>query len=110
MNKAQQDAALRYRDSDYKESRFNIHPKITNPISRTEKPLNVKLARKIPNKKRAKRQLAGLYEVLKPGSFVTKSSPTTTIINEPGRSPVKVRDSDLVKLGTKAERSTNLWA
>ena len=40
---------------------------------------------------------------------MTKSSPTTTIINEPGRSPVKVRDSDLAKFGTKAERSTNLW-
>ena len=47
--------------------------------------------------------------MLKPGSFVTKSSPTTTIINEPGRTPVKVRDSDLAKFGTKAERSTNLW-
>ena len=54
--------------------------------------------------------MAGLYEVLKPGSFVTKSSPTTTtIINDSGRSPVKVRDSDLAKFGTKAERSTNLW-
>ena len=40
---------------------------------------------------------------------MTKSSPTTTIINEPGRPPVKVRDSDLAKFGTKAERSTNLW-
>ena len=110
MNKAQQDAGLRYRNSDNKESRFIIHPKITNPIPRTEKSLNVKLARKLPNKKRAKRQLAGLYEVLKPGSFFTKSFPTTTIINEPGRSPVKVRDSDLAKFGTKAERSTNLWA
>ena len=61
------------------------------------------------NKRRAKRQLAALYEVLKPGSYVTKSSPTTTIINEPGRAPVKVRDSDLAKFGTKAERATNLW-
>ena len=40
---------------------------------------------------------------------MTKSSPTTTIINEPGQSPVKVCDSDLAKIGTKAERSTNLW-
>ena len=109
MNKEQQDSGLRYRDSDDKESRFIIHPKLSNPIPRTEKSLSVKLARKITNKKRAKRQLAGLYEVLKPGSFVTKSSPTTTIINEPGRMPVKVRDSDLAMFGTKAERSTNLW-
>ena len=109
MCRAQQVASRRYRDSDNKESRFIIHPKLTDPIPRTEKSLNVKLARKLPNKKRAKRQLAGIYEVLQPGSFVTKSSPTTTIINEPGRSPVKVRDSDLAKFGTKAERSTNLW-
>ena len=109
MCQASLDTGYRYRDSDYKESRFITHPKLTDPIPRTEKSLSVKLARKLRNKKRAKRQLAGLYEVLKPGTFVTKSSPTTTIINEPGRSPVKVCDSDLAKFGTKAERSTNLW-
>ena len=109
MCQASLDAGQRYRESDNKESRFITHPQITDPIPRTEQSLNVKLARKLPHKKRAKRQLAGLYEVLKPGSFVTKSSPTTTIINEPGRDPVKVRDSDLAKFGTKAERSTNLW-
>ena len=109
MWQASVDAGSRYRDSDDKESRFITQPKLTDPIPRTEKLFSVKLDRKLPNKKRAKRQLAGLYEVLKPGSFVTKSSPTTTIINEPGRSPVKVRDSDLAKFGTKAERTTNLW-
>ena len=108
MCQASLDAGQRYRESDNKESRFITHPQITDPIPRTEQSLKVKLARKLP-KKRAKRQLAGLYEVLKPGSFVTKSSPTTTIINEPGRSPVKVRDSDLAKFGTKTKRSTNLW-
>ena len=108
MCQASLDAGSRYRDSDNKASRFITHPKLTDPIPRTEKSLSVKLARKFPNKKRAKRQLAGLYEVFKPGSFVTKSSPMTTIINEPGRSPAKVCDSDLAKLGTKAERSTNL--
>ena len=109
MCQASLDAGQRYRESDNKESRFITHPQITDPIPRTEQSLKVKLARKLPHKKRAKRQLAGLYEVLKPGSFVTKSSPTTTIINEPGRAPVKVRDSDLAKFGTKAERSTSLW-
>ena len=109
MYRAQQEAGRRYRDSDNKELRFIIHPKFTDPIPRTEKSLSIKLARKLPNKKRAKRQLAGLYEVLKPGSFVTKSSPTTTIVNEPGRSPVEVRDSDLAEFCTKAESSTNLW-
>ena len=104
-----QDAGRRYRDSSKKESRFIIHPKISNQIPRSEASLNVKLARKLPNKNRAKRQHAGLYEVLKPGSYVTKSSPTATIINEPGRAPVKARDSDLAKFGTKAERANNLW-
>ena len=109
MCQASLDAGQRYRDSDNKESRFITHPQITDPIPRREKSLNVKLARKLPNKKRAKRQLAGLYEVLKPRSFVTKSSPTTTIINEPGRPPVKIHDGDLAKFGSRAERSTNLW-
>ena len=107
MCRAQQDENRRYRDSDNKESRFTIHQKISNPIPRTAASLNIKLARKLPIKKRAKRQLAGLYEVL--GSYVTKSSSTTTIINEPGRTHVKVRNSDLAKFGTKAERATNLW-
>ena len=105
MCRAEQDAGRHYRESDIKESRFIIHPKLTDPIPRTEKSLSIKLARKLPNNKRAKRQLAGIYdEVLKPGSFVTKSFPTTTIINEPRRSPVKVRDSNLANLGTKAEK------
>ena len=97
------------RDSEDKELRFILHSKISSSIPRTEAALKVKLSRKLLNKKRAKKQLAGLYEVLKPGSYVTKSSSTTTIINEPGRSPVKVRDNDLAKFGTKAERATNLW-
>ena len=66
MCRAQQDAGRRYRDSDNKELRFIIHLKFKDPIPRTEKSLNIKLAR---------RQLAGLYEVLQHGSFVKKSSP-----------------------------------
>ena len=51
MCPAQQDAGRRYRDSDNKESRFIIPPKILNPIPRTEASLNIKLAKKLPNKK-----------------------------------------------------------
>ena len=54
------------------------------------------------------REMPEWYEVLKPGAYVTKPSPTTSIIKEPGRSPVKVRDSDIAKFGTKAERATTL--
>ena len=60
MCRAKHDAGRRYRDCNNKESRFIIHPKIPNPIPRTEASLNIKVARKLPNKKRAKRQLAGL--------------------------------------------------
>ena len=54
------------------------------------------------------REMSVWFEVLKPRLYVTKSSPTPTIINEPGRSPVKVRASDIAKFGTKAERATTL--
>ena len=47
------DAGQRYCNSDNKESRFITHPQLTDPIPRTEQSLNVKLARKLPNKKRA---------------------------------------------------------
>ena len=103
MCRAQQDAGRRYHDSDNKELRFILHPKNSNPIPTTEASLNIKLARKLPNKSRGKRQLAGLYEVFKTGSYVTKSSPTTLIINKPGRASGKIRDSDLAKFGTKVE-------
>ena len=55
MCRAQQDAGRRYPDSDNKESRFINHPKLTDPIPRTEKSLSIRLARKLRNKKRAKR-------------------------------------------------------
>ena len=66
INPDRSDAGRRYRDSADKESRFIIHPKINNPIPRTEASLKIKLARKLPNKKKAEKQLAGLCEVLKP--------------------------------------------
>ena len=51
MCRAHQDAGRRYRNSDNKESRFIIHPKLTDPIPRTEKSLSIKMARKLPNKR-----------------------------------------------------------
>ena len=47
MCRAQQDTGRRNRDSDNKESRFIIHPKLRDPIPRTEKSLSIKLARKL---------------------------------------------------------------
>ena len=49
-----------------------------------------------------------MYEVLSPGSKVGKISPTTSVIKEPNRQKVLVRNSDIVKFGTENERDTEL--
>ena len=49
-----------------------------------------------------------MYEVLAPGSTVCKVSPTTSVIKEPNRQEVRVRNSDIAKFGTRAERDTDL--
>ena len=46
--------------------------------------------------------------MLAPGSFDVRTSPTTTVIKEPRVSEVRVRNSDIAKLGTRAERNTDL--
>ena len=97
MQKAQVDAGRRY----------IVHPKLNNPIPRTEQSLDLKLARKVT--KRSKRDLHGLWETLAPGSTVVRTSDTTTVIKEPGVPEVCVRNSDIAKFGTRAERNTGLW-
>ena len=60
-------------------------------------------------KKRSKRDLRGLWETLAPGSTVVRTSNTTTVIKELGVPEVSVRNSDIAKFGTRAERNTDLW-
>ena len=78
------------------------------PIPCSERSIQVKLARKINESQRQKRNLDGLYEVLAPGSTVCKVSPTTSLIKEPNRQEVGVRKSDNANFGTRAERDTKL--
>ena len=86
MQRAQVDAGRRYNgDHNKSVSRFILHPKLNNPIPRTEQSLDLKLARKVT--KRSKRDLRGL-----------RSSPE-----------VSVRNSDIAKFGTRAGRNTDLW-
>ena len=102
MQKAQVDAGLRYNgDTNKSVSRFVMHPKLNNTIPRSEKSLEIKLARKVS--KRSKRYLRGLWETLAPGSMVVRTSDTTTIIKEPGVPEVSVRNSDIAKFGTRAD-------
>ena len=105
MQKAQVDSGRRYNGDHNKSiSRFIVHPKLNNPIPRTEQSLDLKFARKVT--KRSKRDLRGLWETLAPGSTVVRTSDTTTVIKEPGVPEVCVRNSDIAKLGTRAERKT----
>ena len=108
MQRAQVDAGRRYNgDHNKSVSHFILHPKLNNPIPRTEQSLDLKLARKVT--KRSKRDLRGLWETLAPGSTVVRTSNTTTFIKEPGVPEVSVRNSDIAKFGTRAERNTDLW-
>ena len=108
MSKAQVDAGQRYNgDKNKSISRFILHPKFTNPMPRTERSLELKLARKMS--KHYKRDLRGLWGTLAPGSTVIRTLPTTTTIKETGVPEVKARNSDIAKFGTRAERNTKLW-
>ena len=106
--KLSKDAARRRNADPEKESRMISHPEVGLPVTRTETSLAVKLAKKKPRTKRSKRTLDGLYEVLAPGSSVVKTNTYTSAIKEPGKRDVTVRNSDLAKFGTKAERQTEL--
>ena len=90
------------------ESRLIWSEGVNRPIPCSERSIQVKLARKIHKNQRQKKNLDGLYEVLAPGSTVCKVSPTKSVIKEPDRQEVRVRNSDIVKFGTKAERDTDL--
>ena len=106
--KAQVDARRRYNgDTNKSVSRFIMHPKLNNHIPRSEKLLEIKLARKVS--KRSKRDLRGLWETLAPGSTVVRTSDTTTVFKEPGVPEESVRNSDIATFGTRVERNTELW-
>ena len=106
MQNAKVDAGRRYNgDKNKSISRFIMHPKLNNPILRTERSLELKLARKVS--KRSKKDLRGLWETLAPGSSVVRTSPTTTVIKEPGVPEVRVRNSDIAKFETRAECNTD---
>ena len=90
------------------EQRFIKSEGVSRPIPCTERSIQIKLARKLHEIQRQKKNLDELYELLAPGSTVCKVSPTTSVIKEPNRQEVRVRTSDIAKFGTKAERDTEL--
>ena len=102
------DAAKRKNEDPNKESGVFPHPEVGLLVPRTEASLEIKLAKKRPRTKRSKKSLDGLYEVLAPCSSVVKTDTFTSVINEPGERIVTIRNSDLGKFGTKAERQNDL--
>ena len=102
------DAGKRKNEDPNKKSRVIPHPEVGLSVPRTEASLEFKLAKKRPRMKRSKKILDGLYDVLAPGSSVVKTDKFTSVIKEPGKRDVTIRNSDLPKFGTKAERQTEL--
>ena len=68
----------------------------------------MKLARKVHRKCRSKKKLERLYEVLAPESHILKIIPISFTIDEPVKSIVTVRKSDIATFGTQKERQTSL--
>ena len=70
--------------------------------------MQINIARKRHPHKRSKKNPDGLYEVLAPGSTVQKTDQYTSVIREPGKVEVIVRNSNIAKFGTRDERKTQL--
>ena len=96
------DARKCFNEDPDKEVRMIPHPDVGLPVTRTESSLTLKLAKKKPKSKRSKKSLDGLCEVLVPASSVIKSNEHTSIIKEPGRREVTVRNSNLDKFVKKS--------
>ena len=109
MSRATHEAKEREKASTDGESRF-FRSKAIRPLPLKERAVQLNLARKIHGKRRSKKNLEGLYEVLSPGSHILKVSPTTSTIKEPGKPVVTVRNSDIAKFETQLERRTPLKA
>ena len=90
------------------EERFLSSEGVSRPIPCSERSVQVKLARKLHENQRQKKNLDGIYEVLASGSTLCKVSPTKSVIKEPHKQEVRVRNSDIAKFGTRAERDTDL--
>ena len=107
MCKATKYATTRERLATDNESRFLRTTKAHRPLPLKEHAVQLNIARKKHLHKRSKKNLDGLY-VLAPGSVVQKIDQYTSVIREPGKMEVTVRNSDIAKFGTREERKTKL--
>ena len=96
MSRATHEATERERASADGESRF-LRTKAFRPIPLKQRAAELNLARNIHGKRRSKKNLERLYEVL-------------GTIREPGKPVVTVRNCDIAKFGTQLERQLPLKA
>ena len=108
MCKATKDATNRERLATDNESRFLRTTQAHRPLPLKEHAVQLNIARKKHLHKRSKKNLDGLYELLAPGSVVQKTDQYTSVIREPGKIEVTVRNSDIAKFGTREERKTKM--
>ena len=108
MCKPTKDATTRERLATDNESRFLRATQAHRPLPLKEHAVRLNIARKKHLHKRSKKNLDGLYEVLAPRSVVQKTDQYTSVIREPGKMEVTVRNSDIAKFGTREERKTKL--
>ena len=90
MSRATQEAKTREQASADGESRF-LRTKAIRPIPLEERAVELNVAQKIHGKRRSKKNLEGLFEVLALGSHILKVT-TTSTIKEAGK-PVTCSDS-----------------
>ena len=108
MCKAVRDASTRELLANDSESRFLSTTKAHRPIPLKEHAVQINIVRKKNPHRRSKKNHDGLYEVLAPGSVVQKTDQYTSVIREPGKLEVTVRNSDIAKFGTRDQRKTKL--
>ena len=104
MTKAQVDAGQQYNGEKNKAvSRFILHPKLSNPIPRTETTLEMKGVQKTET--RSSRSLGHIG----PWNYGCKHFTDDYGHKKLGVPDLKVRNSDIAKLGTKDERNRDFW-
>ena len=108
MCKAVRDTSTRERLANDSESRFLSTTKAHRPIPLKEHAVQNNIARKKSSHRQSKKNLDGLYEVLFPGPVLQKTDQYTSIIREPGKLEVTLRNSDIAKISTRDERKTKL--
>ena len=108
MCKAVRDASTLERLANDMESSFLSTTKGHRPIPLKIHAVQINIAWKKNPHKRSKKNFDGFYEVLAPGSVVQKTDQYTSVIREPGKLEVTVRNSDIAKFGTRDERKTKL--